>query len=85
MHCGDRPTALREFPATRPKFWTQMSGPLGGDGIAISEKFDWLCVPSDAGRWRFRSTDNAETWTGINNGLTATNVRALAVSPVDYI
>jgi hypothetical protein len=33
----------------------------------------------------FHSTDNAETWTGINNGLTATNVRALAISPVDHI
>ena len=28
----------------------------------------------------FRSTDNAETWTGINNGLTDTNVQALAIN-----
>ena len=28
----------------------------------------------------FRSTDNAETWTGVNNGLTDTNVRALAIN-----
>ena len=28
----------------------------------------------------FRSTDNAETWTGVNNGLTDTNVQALAIN-----
>ena len=60
-----------------------MNGPLGGDGIGLA-KNSIGHVSRDAGRWRFRSTDNAETWTGINNGLTATNVRALAVSPVDY-
>jgi len=60
-----------------------MNGPLGGDGIGLA-KNSIGHVSRDAERWRFRSTDNAERWPGINNGLTATNVRALAVSPVDY-
>ena len=73
------------FPATGQNFWAQTSGPQGGDGIALATNSTGHVFVGTQGGGVFRSTDNAETWTGINNGLTATNVRALAISPVDHI
>ena len=46
----------------------------------IGEKLDWPCVCGTQGGGVSRSTDDGEPWAGINNGLTATNVRALAIS-----
>ena len=79
------PMATRGLPAGSQNFWMQTNGPQGGDGIALaSNSIDHLFVGTQGGGV-FRSTDNAETWTGINDGLIATNVRALAISPVDHI
>ena len=79
------PTAMRGLPASGQNFWTQTNGPQGGDGIALARNSIGHVFVGTQGGGVFRSTDNAETWTGINNGLTATNVRALAISPVDHI
>ena len=79
------PNAVRKQPASGQNFWTQTNGPQGGDGIALARNSIGHMFVGTQGGGVFRSTDNAETWTGINNGLTATNVRALAISPVDHI
>jgi len=78
-------TAVRGLPAGAQNFWTQTNGPQGGDGIALARNSIGHVFVGTQGGGVFRSTDNAETWTGINNGLTATNVRALAISSVDHI
>src|SRR5215470_6597271 len=78
-------TATRALPAGGKNFWMQTNGPQGGDGIALARNSIGHVFVGIQGGGVFRSTDNAETWTGINNGLTATNVRALAVSPMDHV
>ena len=62
-------------------FWAQTNGPQGGDGIALTTNVSGHIFVGTQGGGIFRSTDNGETWTGVNSGLTATNVRALAISP----
>ena len=79
------PTAVRGLPTSGQNFWTQTNGPQGGDGIALARNSIGHVFVGTQGGGVFRSTDNAETWTGINNGLTATNVRALAISSADHI
>jgi hypothetical protein len=59
-------------------FWAQTNGPQGGDGIALATNASGHVFVGTQGGGIFRSTDSGETWTGVNNGLTATNVRALA-------
>ena len=66
-------------------FWAQTNGPQGGDGIALTTNVSGHIFVGTQGGGIFRSTDNGETWTGVNSGLTATNVRALAISPTDHI
>ena len=79
------PVTTRPLPPSGQNFWVQTNGPQGGDGIALARNsMDHLFLGTQGGGV-FRSTDNAETWTGINDGLTATNVRALAISPADHI
>lgn len=75
----------RKFPVTSQNFWVQTNGPQGGDGFALATNSSGHVFVGTQGGGVFGSTDNAETWTGINNGLTATNVRALVISPVDHI
>lgn len=48
----------------------------------ISEKFDWPCVCRDAWVAAFSARLITEK---AGQGTTATNVRALAISPVDHI
>jgi len=79
------PVHAGKFSASGQNFWTQTNGPQGADGIALARNSIGHVFVGTQGGGVFRSTDNAETWTGINNGLTATNVRALAISPVDHI
>src|SRR5258705_10206387 len=79
------PTATRGLPASDQNFWMQTNGPQGGDGIALASNSIGHVFVGTQGGGVFRSTDNGETWAGINNGLTATNVRALAISPADHI
>jgi len=63
-------------------FWAQTNGPQGGDGIALATNASGHVFVGTQGGGIFRSTDNVETWTGVNSGLTATNVRALAINAV---
>ena len=56
----------------------QTNGPQGGDGIALARNSIGHVFVGTQGGGGFRSTDNGESWIEINNGLTATNVRALA-------
>ena len=63
-------------------FWAQTNGPQGGDGIALATNPSGNVFVGTQGGGIFRSTDNGENWTGVNNGLTATNVRALAINAV---
>ena len=76
---------MRGLAPVGQDFWEQTSGSQGGDGIALATNSSGHVFVGTQGGGIFRSTDNAETWTGIINGLTATNVRALAVSPADHI
>jgi len=71
--------AARALPAGGKNFWMQTNGPQGGEGIALARNSIGHVFVGTQGGGVFRSTDNAETWTGINNGLTDTNVRALAI------
>ena len=68
------------FPAGGQNFWVQTNGPQGGDGIALATNSSGHIFVGTQGGGIFRSTDNAETWTAVNNGLTDTNVRALAIN-----
>ena len=79
------PTAMHGVPAGGQNFWMQTNGPQGGDGIALTKNSIGHVFVGTQGGGVFRSTDNGESWAGVNNGLTATNVRALASSPVDHI
>src|SRR5256884_9035056 len=66
-------------------FWAQTNGPQGGDGIALATNASGHIFVGTQGGGIFRSTDNAETWTSVINGLTDTNVRALATTSADEI
>ncbi len=66
-------------------FWAHTNGPQGGDGIALATNPSGDVFVGTQGDGVFRSTDNGETWTGVNNGLTATNVRALAINSASHI
>jgi hypothetical protein len=57
------PTALLGLPASGQNLWTQTNGPQGGDGIAARNSLGHLFAGTQGGGV-FRSTDNAETWTG---------------------
>ncbi len=77
--------AKANFQGTGQNFWAQTNGPQGGDGIALATNASGYVFVGTQGGGVFRSTDNAETWTAVNNGLTATNVRALAINSADHI
>src|SRR4029450_3328728 len=68
-----------------PGFWAQTNGPQGGDGMALAKNASGHVFVGTQGGGIFRSTDNAETWTGVNNGLTDTNVRALAINNAGHL
>src|SRR5262245_57698647 len=79
------PTAARGIPACDEHFCSETNGPQGGAGIALARNSIGNIFVGTQGGGVFRSIDNGESWTGINNGLTATNVRALAISSVDHV
>ena len=85
QHLTQTDATKGRLPGSGQNFWMQTNGPQGGDGIALARNSIGHVFVGTQGGGVFRSIDNAETWTGINNGLTATNVRALAISPVDHI
>ena len=72
--------AARGLPAGGKNFWMQTHGPKGGEGIALARNSIGHVFIGTQGGGIFRSTDNAETWTDVNNGLTDTNVRSLAIN-----
>jgi len=84
-NCTQAELITTSFPDTGQNFWAQTSGPQGGGGIALATNSSGHVFVGTQGGGIFRSTDSAETWTGINDGLTATNVHALAISPMDHI
>ena len=71
--------AKSSLQPTGGNFWAQTNGPQGGDGIALATSPSGHVFVGTQGGGIFRSTDNGENWAGVNNGLTATNVRALAI------
>src|SRR5687767_12061808 len=61
-------------------FWVGTNGPQGGDGIALATSPNGHVFVGTQGGGVFRSMDDGESWEAVNNGLTATNVRALAIN-----
>src|SRR6266436_4364546 len=66
-------------------FWAQTNGPQGGDGIALATNPSGHMFVGTQGGGVFRSTDNGATWIGVSNGMTDTNVRALAINSASDI
>ena len=68
---------------TLSNFWQQQTNGLYGgvvSHLAINSNGDIFSGTYGAGV--FRSSDNGETWTQINNGLPDTYVNCLAISPI---
>ena len=60
-------------------FWQQTSGPSGGFVVTLAiNSSDAIFAGTNGGV--FHSTNNGDTWTKINSGLTNTSVRALAIN-----
>ena len=59
--------------------WQQTNGPDGGrvNSFAISET---NIFAGTSGAGVFLSTNNGDSWTEVNTGLTSTNVYSLAIS-----
>ncbi len=60
--------------------WQQTNGPYGGSIYCFANSGMRL-FSGTYGGGVFLSTNNGTSWTAVNSGLTATTVRALAVSP----
>ncbi|MDZ7362981.1 MAG: YCF48-related protein [candidate division KSB1 bacterium] len=60
--------------------WQQTNGPLGGtvNEVAVNKTNGYIFAAVE-GAGMVRSTDNGESWTFINSGLTNLNVQALAI------
>ena len=78
--------AFAKTPETKPapqrateNFWISTGGPQGGNVLSLVRSPNYI-VAGTLGGGAFRSADNGETWTPINNGLTATDIRALATN-----
>jgi hypothetical protein len=69
------------FPQTN--FWQQTNGPYGGDLNVLVINSRGYDFAGTLGRWEdrgiFCSTDNGETWSQINTGLTVLGVMSLAI------
>ena len=81
----DNPNASGKRPGAGSQvigdsFWASTGGPQGGDGSRWSRMRSGYVFAGTLGGGVFRSTDNGETWTPVNNGLTATDIRALATN-----
>jgi hypothetical protein len=70
----------QRFDAGSRKFWASTGGPQGGDTLAMVSNANGYIFAGTLGGGVFRSTNNGETWTPANNGLTATDIRALATN-----
>src|ERR671935_229329 len=62
-------------------FWAQTNGPQGGDAMALATNSNGDVFVGTQGGGVFRSTDNGDSWTLVDTGLTNTYVAALTVSP----
>ena len=58
-------------------FWMSAGGPQGGDVLALVRNSDYVFAGT-LGGGVFRSADNGETWTTVNNGLTEPAILSLA-------
>jgi photosystem II stability/assembly factor-like uncharacterized protein len=62
-----------------------MNGPQGGDGLAFARNSIGHVFVGTQGGGVYRSTDNSENWTLVDNGLTNTYVTALAINAAGHI
>jgi photosystem II stability/assembly factor-like uncharacterized protein len=66
-------------------FWQQTGGPVGGEIKAFAVKSTGEIFAATRSGGVFRSTDNGENWMTVNNGLTNTDLNALAVNSSGHI
>src|SRR5262249_16927852 len=73
------------FQAIGGSFWASTGGPQGGDVLALATNTSGFVFAGTLGGGAFRSSDAGETWKVVDAGLTATDVRALAINASDDI
>ena len=66
-------------------FWEQTSGPGGGTVWSLAINSTGHIFAGTEFDGAFRSTDNGDTWTEINNGLTNLGVLSFAINSTDHI
>ena len=66
-------------------FWEQTSGPGGGEVQSLAINSTGHIFAGTSGGGVFRSTDNGDSWTEINNGLTSAVVLSLAINSTGHI
>jgi hypothetical protein len=59
--------------------WLQTNGPYGADVMALAKGPDEAIYAGTRGGGVFRSMDNGESWTQVNNGLTCMHLWSIAV------
>src|SRR5215218_8570426 len=64
---GQRQNIKAPLHGAGQNFWAQTNGPHGGDGLALATNASGNVFVGTQGGGVFRSTDNAETWTPVNN------------------
>ena len=67
-------------PGYSQNFWQQTNGPFGGGVQVLASNSSGDIFAGTRIGGVFRSTDNGDTWSPINTGLTATFVSALAIN-----
>ncbi len=60
-------------------FWQQTNGPFGGTVNSLVSKSNGDIFAGTESGGVFRSSDNSDTWSAVNNGLTG-SVTALAIN-----
>src|SRR5262245_49238819 len=65
--------------------WKQTNGPFGGNVRCFAMNSNEEIFAGTAGGGIFRSSDNGNSWTSVNNGLTGMDVWALTVTQDDQI
>ena len=61
-------------------FWEQTSGPGGGEVQSLAINSTGHIFAGTSGGGVFRSTDNGDSWTEVNTGLTNHSIRSLAIN-----
>ena len=78
-------TLLITFSINAQDFWEKTNGPYGGHINTFAVDSSGRIFAGTAGGGIFRSTDNGESWTPKNNGLTATEVFCLVANASENI